>query len=259
MFSIAIASAKGGVGKTTTTANLAYACTDLGLDVLAVDLDPQATLTRQLLPTDALTGEPCTLQGHPTVRDALFADVPLTDTLVLVEPHLFLAPATLALAEADVAFAQALGPELRLQRALAGATADLVLIDTPPALGGLTRNALVAADAYLVPVDSAPYALEGLALLENLARQVREYYRPGPAFLGPLLTMYDRTRVAEGVQAILQQEYPTTRLTTTIRRETLVREMAAYRGRLTKGKVWDDYRALAGEILARTGLEARRG
>lgn len=245
---IAVANAKGGCGKTTTALHLAAALADSGYAVLAVDADAQHTLSRHLGVVP---------RGIPTMRDVLFEDAPARDVAVPVRPNLRLVPASLTLANADVALSQLAGSDIRLRRAMADPDWDFCVIDCPPSLGKLCMNALVAATHVLVPVDSAPYALEGLDMLMQTVDEARSYYNPELRFLGALLTLYDSTRISKQVRAEVQARWPRETLGTVIRRSTKVREAAALGETVPDGSlggVGDDYRALAAEVLERVGV-----
>jgi len=244
---IAIANAKGGCGKTTSALHLSVALANLGYRTLAIDADAQHTLSRHLgvLP-----------RGIPTLREILFDGYTVASVAVSVRPNLALVPASLMLANADVALSQLAGSDLRLRRAMVEGEWDFCVIDCPPSLGKLSMNALVAATHFLVPIDSAPYALEGLDMLMQTVEEVRGYYNPSLSFLGPLLTLYDHTRIARQVHEEVRARWPQETLTTVIRRSTRVKEAAAFSETVFDGAMnsaSDDYRALAEEVLHRVG------
>ncbi|CAA9562631.1 MAG: Chromosome (plasmid) partitioning protein ParA / Sporulation initiation inhibitor protein Soj [uncultured Thermomicrobiales bacterium] len=249
---IAIANAKGGCGKTTTVLHLAVAFAEQGLDVLAVDVDPQGTLTRQL---------GVVVRGQPTVKEVLIDGVPLEEAVVPARPRLDVLGADLRLAAADLDLAAAVGGDTRLRRALRAARHDLVLIDCPPAIGKLTVNALVAAGAFLVPLEPSQYSLEGLDMLQPTVRAVRENYTPDLAFLGPVLVMAEpRTVVTKVVREQLEREWGDLAFRTVVRKSQRTKEVAFTRDTLfdagemtTTGA---DYLGLAAEIADRLGLPA---
>jgi chromosome partitioning protein len=245
MKTIVIANAKGGVAKTTTALHLAVGFADRGLDTIAIDMDPQGTLSQQLgvQSTDGLT-----------VREVLVDGLAPRDALVAVRPNLRLLPANILLADADLALSQLHASDLRLRRALQGTQAALVVIDVPPSIGKLTVNALVAADGFIAPIDSEIYAMMGLQLLFRTVETVREFFNPGLRFLGPLLTMAEgRTIVTRVVEEELRAQYPET-FTTVIRKSQRTKE-AAMSGQtlydLAGTTAGADYRALVREVLAR--------
>ena len=199
---IAIANQKGGVGKTTTAVNLGAALAEAGYRVLVVDLDPQGNASTGLgiSPRDV----------ENSVYDVIMTDTPAVDC---VEPtslkNLFVLPATIDLAGAEIELVAAFSRELKLRRALEPLRAeyDLILIDCPPSLGLLTVNGLAAADDVIVPVQSEYYALEGLGqLLKNVA-MVRSV-NPTLDVRGIVLTMHDsRTKLAEQVELEVREHF----------------------------------------------------
>jgi chromosome partitioning protein len=192
---MAIANQKGGVGKTTTAVNLGAALAELGYRVLVVDLDPQGNAT---------TGLGVNARNLDTsIYDVILHDVPIEDC---IEPtnlrNLFLVPATIDLAGAEIELVPAFSRELRLKRAIGSVLGDFdfLLIDCPPSLGLLTVNALAAAQEVAVPIQCEYYALEGLGQLLNNIERVRANLNPGLNVTTIIMTMYDaRTRLAEQV------------------------------------------------------------
>ena len=200
---LAIANQKGGVGKTTTAVNLGAALAEAGFRLLVVDLDPQgnASTGLGLNPRDVSS----------SIYDVILSDLPLEDC---IEPtslkNLFLAPATIDLAGAEIELVAQMSRELRLRRAIDSVRDqyDLVLIDCPPSLGLLTVNGLAAADDVIVPIQCEYYALEGLGqLLRNVAL-VHANLNPTLEVRGIVLTMYDaRTKLADQVEAEVREYF----------------------------------------------------
>jgi chromosome partitioning protein len=192
---IAIANQKGGVGKTTTAVNLGAALAQLDYRVLVVDLDPQGNATT------GLGINPHNLSA--SVYDVLLNNTPMEDC---IEPsavrNLFVAPATIDLAGAEIELVPAFSRELRLRRALErlGDEYDFVLVDCPPSLGLITINGLAAAAELLVPIQCEYYALEGLGQLIRNVSLVQSNLNPRLELTTIVLTMYDaRTKLSDQV------------------------------------------------------------
>ena len=191
---IAVANQKGGVGKTTTAINLATSIALSGRRVLLIDVDPQGNLTSGvgLKGTKAETG---------TVYEALMGDAdPATFVLPTRVENLFVIPADRSLTGAEIELVSVLAREQRLKRIVDALRDDFddIFIDCPPSLGLLTLNALVAADAVLIPLHCEYFALEGLADLVGTMRRVRSVLNPSLDIEGVLLTMYDdRTNLGQ--------------------------------------------------------------
>ena len=180
---IALANQKGGVAKTTSTVNLAAALAERGRRVLAVDMDPQSNLSMsQGIDPEGL---------EVTMYDVLVRGAPIRD--IVHHREFDVAAAGIELASADMALSGAIGRERALQRALAPVLAayDDILIDTPPSLGLLAINSMVASDGVIVPVQCEYLSLRGLAQLQGTLEQIREHLNPRVEILGILPTMYD--------------------------------------------------------------------
>ena len=197
---IAFANQKGGVAKTTSTLNLAVALAEQRKRVLTVDLDPQGNLTMsQGLNPDTI---------ERSMYDVLVHRLPLEQ--VIHKGEIDLAVSSIDLAGAELALSSMIGRERALERALQPLKGeyDYVLIDTPPSLGLLTINALVASDGVIVPVQCEYLSLRGLVQLENTLSMIRENLNPHVSIQGILPTMFDgRTLHAREAVEILQENF----------------------------------------------------
>ena len=256
---LAVANQKGGVGKTTTAINLASALAIAGRRVLVIDLDPQANLTSGV----GLKG-----QAAPggTVYHALTGEVDDGRQFVLSTSvnGLSLVPADRNLTGAEVELVTLPEREARMRALLASLRDgfDYIFIDTPPSLGLLTLNALVAADAVLIPLNCEYFALEGLADLVSTLRRVRASLNPSLDIAGVLLTMHDeRTNLGQQVARDIRAFFGDRVYHTVIPRNIRLGEAPSHGvpGVLydAKSKGAEAYTALARELLAREAAAPR--
>lgn len=226
---ITVSNQKGGVGKTTTTVNIAAALATLGARVLVIDLDPQGNASTAL-------GVPHTAD-IPSVYDVLIDEFPLADIIQTSpeSPNLLCAPSTIHLAGAEIELVSQVAREHRLRTALEEYLAtsterlDYVLIDCPPSLGLLTINAFTAAGELMIPIQCEYYALEGLSQLLGSIRMIQKHLNPALHLSTIVLTMYDgRTRLAQQVAEEVRQHFPSEVLKTVIPRTVRVSEAPSF-------------------------------
>lgn len=255
MKTIVIANKKGGVGKTTTTQNLAACLAQNGQRVLAVDMDAQTNLTRSW---------GVSVQGaEKSVLNVLRRDSSWQDIAVPVEKGtgrgcVLLAPASRELAALPELFAQEFGKELLLKEALAelNGMIDLVLIDSPPALDLLAVNTYAAADRMIIPVQCEFYSLEGLALMRDDLERVRKRLNPRLEVLAIVPTFVDkRKRLCRDVLELLARDF-NQELSSVLIRDNVSLAEAPSNGKSifaydSKSYGARDYDALGKEILNR--------
>src|SRR5215813_354973 len=249
---IAFANQKGGVAKTTTTLNLGVALAEQGYKVLAIDLDPQGNLTM------SQGWNPDEIER--SMFDVLVHKLPITE---IIRTHeIDVAVASIDLAGAELALSSMIGRERALEKALVSVKPgyDYILIDTPPSLGLLTINALVASNGVIVPVQCEYLSLRGLVQLENTLSMIRENLNPEVEIQGILPTMFDK-RLLHSREAvdILKENFGDLVFNTKIRKTVRYAE-APVKGQSVLG--YDPtgdaaalYRDLAKEVL--NGAKAR--
>jgi len=246
---IAVLSQKGGTGKTTTVRTLTDVLRRVGLDVLAVDLDPQGNLSDYFdVPADA----------DPTVADVLAGQAKAADAV-----HNDVLPANLGLAESELILSGKMGREMTLRRALRDVKRryDVILIDCPPALGLLTVNAVVAADYALLSTEAQYFSLQGVEQALEVIELAKDNLHPDLEWLGVVMNIADmRTVHSREAYAQLKEAFGEKVF------ETVIRSSIAYAESAERARSILDYRpdlgtdyvSLADEVLARIGSDSAR-
>ncbi|MCX8723547.1 ParA family protein [Lactobacillus sp. B4005] len=255
---ISVANQKGGVGKTTTTINLAASIAERGYHVLIVDIDPQGNATSGLGIEKS--------EIDQDIYSVLINDVPLKDTIFHTSTEkLDLVPATINLSGAETELISMMARETRLKAALDAVSEnyDFIFIDCPPSLGQLSINAFTASNSILIPVQSEYYAMEGLSQLLNTIRLVQKHFNKDLGVEGVLMTMLDaRTNLGAEVVKEVKSYFTNKVYKTIIPRITKLAEAPSYGEAITEyapnsrgAKVYDD---LAKEVLKNHGKRLKK-
>lgn len=246
---IAVLNQKGGVGKTTSTINVAAALAKQGMHILVIDLDPQANAT------SGLAVDKTSLKH--TIYNVLLGEAKAVDSIVQTQTKgVDLLPADTVLAVAEQELVSVTGREQVLKTALNGLDYDVIIIDCPPSLGLLSINALVAAESVLIPVQTEFYALEGLGLLMQTIDKVQAGLNSELKLLGVVMTMYDKRNALSGqVVDEVKKHFGEYTFNTLIPRNVRLAEAPSFGKTIFDHDKWSKgakaYKSLAKEIATR--------
>lgn len=249
---IAITNQKGGVGKTTTAINLAAALATKGFRTLLIDIDPQANSSMSFVDVHALQSSMYEVLSEP--------DIAISDILIEAQkvPQLFVAPSSIALAKVEAKLLGDLEAHFKLKDEVDRIRDeyDYIVIDTPPTLGLITVNALVAATHVLIPIQSSYFALEGTDDLLETVDKIKNRANPDLQILGVVITLFDkRTILSRDIQSEIGQVFGDKLFETRISKSVRLEESPAYKESIfsfaPKSSGAYEYYKLSEEVLSR--------
>lgn len=249
MKTIAVLNQKGGVGKTTSTINIAAALAREGKTVLIIDLDPQANATSGL----GITRE----QAEKSIYEVMVSGLPVAEAIIETRiSGLYILPAKTTLAAAEQELVSVMSRETVLKQSLGVLAFDYIFIDCPPSLGLLSINALTASESVLIPVQTEFYALEGLGLLMQTIQRVQAGLNPDLKLLGIIMTMVDaRNSLSAQVISEVKKHFGDYVFQTFIPRNVRLAEAPSFGKTVFEHDKWSKgaraYKALAKEIMSR--------
>lgn len=244
---IAFAHLKGGVGKTTAAINVATCLARMGYKTLLLDMDPQSSASEVFLTTN---------QPEGTLYNVLYEEKPLTGIIRSISENLDLAPASIDMAMLENRLRERVDGYHMLQIALERHPYEFIIIDTPPSIGVLTSNALIAATHLVVPVQASYFALKGIENIMQAYHTVRQRANPSLTLLGVLITMIDdRLTFARDIKADVNDLFGDQVFQTVIHRTVRLEESPAYRKNIfehaPRSRGSDEFTKLTQEILDR--------
>lgn len=244
---LAISHIKGGVGKTTAAINIATCLARTGYKTLLIDMDPQSSASEVFLDLD---------QSHKTLYHVLYEDLPISEAIQPISKNLDLAPSSIDLSMLENRLRERVDGYHALQMALEDHPYECIVIDTPPSIGVLTSNALIAASHLVIPVQVSYFALKGIENIMQTYHTIRQRANPSLSLLGVLITMIDdRLTFAKDIKADVIDLFGEKVFETVIHRTVRLEESPAYRKNIfehaPRSRGSEEFNRLTQEIIDR--------